>query len=144
MASHIATLIFLVLLIPVSIPTILIFYTNNGDSYIVAYIITLIVFWCFIIYTQLFLLTGTQAATYDLVNNKKTENVFTATFSQFINHRGWRFFTTYLLTTIFNILWFLLFFIPGCVKGLAYSQSLYIIQDVIDNGTSMTPGKQLP
>lgn len=138
MASHIAAVISLILLIPVSIPIALIFCTNNGDSYIIAYIIALVVFCCFITYTQLFLLTGIQAATYDLVNDKKTENVFQATFSQFINHRGWRFFTTYFLTTILNILWFLLFFIPGCIKGLAYSQSLYIIQDAVDNGIPMT------
>lgn len=90
------------------------------------------------IYAQLFLLTGIQAATYDLVNGKKTENFFMATFSQFINHRGWRFFKTWLLSTVFNILWFLIFFIPGWIKGLAYSQSLYIIQDAADNETSIT------
>ena len=90
------------------------------------------------IYAQLFLQTGIQAATYDLINDKKTDNVFAATFSQFIHHRGWRFFKTWLLSTVFNILWFLLFFIPGWIKALAYSQSLYIIQDAIDNGTPMT------
>lgn len=111
---------------------------NTGANSILSLIfIVTIVLWV-IIYAHLFLLTGIQAATYDLVNGKKTDNVFAATFSQFIHHRGWRFFKTWLLSIVFNTLWFFLFIIPGWIKALAYSQSLYIIQDAIDNGTPMT------
>lgn len=117
--------------------TLFTFKPDNDGVYVflgIFIIVLLFIIAC----VQLFFLTGIQAATYDLTNGRKTENFFMATFSQFKNHRGWRFFTTWLLTIIFNILWFLLFFIPGWIKALAYSQSLYIIQDAVDNGTPMT------
>ena len=39
---------------------------------------------------------------------------------------------TYLLMVIFIILWTLLFIIPGIIKGLAYSQTFYILADKPD------------
>ncbi|MFP7774406.1 DUF975 family protein [Ligilactobacillus sp. LYQ112] len=126
--------------------TLLILKPVNDDFYGILGIFILIIFPIFLftmVYVLLFLLTGIQAATYDLVSGKKTDNVFAATFSQFIHHRGWRFFKTWLLSLVFNTLWSFLFLIPGWIKGLAYSQSLYIIQDAIDNGTSMTARKAI-
>ena len=140
-ASNIMVFVGYMLFTVALILTLLILKPVNDGSYAILVIFILILFPIFLftlVYVQLFLLTGMQAATYDLVNGKKTDNVFAATFSQFIHHRGWRFFKTWLLSTVFNILWFLLFFIPGWIKALAYSQSLYIIQDAIDNGTPMT------
>lgn len=144
-ASNITVAAGYVLLLITSFPAIFIFNPDNGGLYVFLGIFMIIAAILLFIITcvQLFLQTGMQAATYDLVNGKKTDNVFAATFSQFIHHRGWRFFKTWLLSTVFNILWFLLFFIPGWIKALAYSQSLYIIQDAIDNGTPMTANEAI-
>ncbi|TYR78833.1 DUF975 family protein [Priestia megaterium] len=35
----------------------------------------------------------------------------------------------YILMTIYTLLWFLLLIVPGIIKGIAYSQSYYILKD---------------
>ena len=95
------------------------------------------------IFAQTFLLTGLVAATYDLINGKKTNNAWGAAFSQFKNNRSGYFITTWFLFTVRCILWSLLLFIPGLIKGLAYSQALYIMQDAVDDKTPMTANEAI-
>lgn len=95
------------------------------------------------IFAQTFLLTGFISATYDLINGKKTNNAWGAAFSQFKNNRSGYFITTWFLSTVRCILWSLLLFIPGLIKGLAYSQALYIMQDAVDDKAPMTANEAI-
>lgn len=81
---------------------------------------------------------GLLSATYDLINDKKTDNVFMAAFSQFTGQRAGRIFGTWLLSFVFQFLWSLLFVIPGWIKAFSYSQAIYIAQDAADAGKVMT------
>lgn len=85
-----------------------------------------------------FLSLGLLSAMYDLVNDKKTDNVFMAAFSQFTGQRAGRIFGTWLLSYVFQFLWTLLFVIPGWIKTFSYSQAIYIAQDAADAGKVMT------
>lgn len=85
-----------------------------------------------------FLTVGLLSAMYDLVNDKKTDNVFMAVFSQFNGQRAGRLFETWLLSYVFQFLWSLLFVIPGWIKMFSYSQVIYIAQDAADAGKTMT------
>ena len=85
-----------------------------------------------------FLSLGLLSATYDLVNDKKTDNVFMATFSQVKGQRAGLIFSTWILSYIFQTLWMFLLVIPGIIKGIAYSQAIYIAQDAADAGKAMT------
>ena len=129
-----------VLLLITSFPAVFVFNPDNGGLYaflgifmIIAAILSFI-----IVCAQLFLQTGMQAATYDLVNGKKTDNVLRPPLANLSTTGAGASLRRGFYPQSFNILWFLLFFIPGWIKALAYSQSLYIIQDAIDNGTPMT------
>ena len=59
--------------------------------------------------------------------NRYMGGSFTNLFSGF--KKFGKFFSTYLLTKVLTFLWSLLFIIPGIIKGLAYSQALYIMHD---------------
>ncbi|MFP7774405.1 DUF975 family protein [Ligilactobacillus sp. LYQ112] len=85
-----------------------------------------------------FLSLGLLSATYDLVNDKKTDNVFMATFSQIKGQRSGLIFSTWILSFIFQTLWTFLLVVPGIIKGIAYSQAIYIAQDAADDGKTMT------
>ncbi len=60
-------------------------------------------------------------------------------------------FVTYILVTVFIILWSLLLIIPGLIKGLAYSMTFYILADnpemkplqAIEESRKMMDGKKL-
>ncbi|MBY6037267.1 DUF975 family protein [Fictibacillus nanhaiensis] len=41
---------------------------------------------------------------------------------------------TYLVMMVYTLLWFLLLIIPGIIKGLAYSQTYYVLKDQPDIG----------
>lgn len=43
-------------------------------------------------------------------------------------------FLTYLMTLIFNSLWYLLLIVPGIIKGYSYSMTAYILKDMMDAG----------
>lgn len=43
-----------------------------------------------------------------------------------------------MLMFIYTILWSLLFFIPGVIKALSYSQAIYIYRDHLDQGTRIS------
>lgn len=50
-------------------------------------------------------------------------------FDGYKDGRWGRIFTTYLLVEVYTLLWALLFIIPGIIKGLAYSQTGFILKD---------------
>jgi uncharacterized membrane protein len=81
-------------------------------------------------YIVSFLTTG--ALTYGLYNyyldiSRGEHPSFSSFFSGF-NHFG-RTFLLYLLSTIFFLLWYLLFIVPGIIALLRYSQAYYILRD---------------
>lgn len=89
---------------------------------------------------------GLVIATYDLIQGNPEKRVFAAAFSQFTSthpHRTSRVLSTWLLTTIYENLWTLLFLIPGIVKSYSYSQAVYIIIDYADQGIEMTPNEAI-
>ncbi len=63
-----------------------------------------------------------------LVRNEKAN--LGAMFEGFYDY--WRVFLTLLLQGIYTLLWTLLLIIPGVIKGLAYSQTVYILKDFPD------------
>lgn len=64
----------------------------------------------------------------------KENNYFTAMFSAFTRDRILPVFINWLLSTIFICLWSLLLIVPGIIKTLAYSQSKFIVKDMVDSG----------
>lgn len=64
----------------------------------------------------------------------KENNYFTAMFSAFTRDRILPVFINWLLSTIFICLWSLLLIVPGIIKTLAYSQSQFIVKDMVDSG----------
>lgn len=62
----------------------------------------------------------------DLIRGKRGK--ISDLFMPFSNHY-WTVFATMILQSIFVFLWSLLFVIPGIIKGLAYSQSMFILKD---------------
>lgn len=64
----------------------------------------------------------------------KENNYFTAMFSAFTRDRILPVFINWLLSTIFICLWSLLLIVPGIIKTLAYSQSKFIVKDLVDSG----------
>lgn len=64
----------------------------------------------------------------------KESNYFTAIFSAFTRDRILPVFINWLLSTIFICLWSLLLIVPGIIKTLAYSQSQFIVKDMVDSG----------
>lgn len=63
----------------------------------------------------------------------KENNYFTAMFSAFTRDRILPVFINWLLSTIFICLWSLLLIVPGIIKTLAYSQSKFIVKDMVDS-----------
>ncbi|MGP3640768.1 DUF975 family protein [Lentilactobacillus hilgardii] len=82
------------------------------------------------------LLTGIQFASIDLIRNKTTfDQPVNKSFTIFNN--GDYFIGTImigLITSILTFLWSLLLFIPGIIKGYAYSQAIFIYRDALDKG----------
>lgn len=71
----------------------------------------------------------------DLADDGTRENnYFTAMFSAFTRDRILPVFINWLLSTIFVCLWSLLLIVPGIIKSLAYSQSQFIVKDMVDSG----------
>ena len=64
----------------------------------------------------------------------KENNYFTALFAAFTRDRILPVFINWLLSTIFICLWSLLLIVPGIIKTLAYSQSQFIVKDMVDSG----------
>lgn len=96
------------------------------------------------------LITAGYAFTFlDLVAGKKETNYFSAMFSAFTNSRLLPVFLTWLLQTIFVLLWTILLIVPGIIKALAYSQAFFIAKDMVDSGRevqateAITKSKQL-
>lgn len=77
---------------------------------------------------------GYAFAFLDLVAGKKETNYFSAMFSAFTNRRLLPVFLTWLLQTIFVLLWTILLIVPGIIKALAYSQAFFIAKDMVDSG----------
>lgn len=46
----------------------------------------------------------------------------------------WGAFALQIITSVFTILWSVLLLVPGIIKGLAYSQAIYIYRDYLDQG----------
>lgn len=83
--------------------------------------------------------TGVLYALLDLVDTGKNEsNYFSAMFSAFTKDRAIPVFLNWLLSTIFISLWTLLLVVPGIIKAIAYSQSQYIVKDMVDSGQDLT------
>lgn len=68
---------------------------------------------------------------------RKESNYFTAMFSAFTKGRLVPVFLTWLFSSIFTTLWTILLIVPGIIKSLAYSQSQYIVKDMVDSGQSV-------
>lgn len=75
----------------------------------------------------------------DLNHGQLEKNYFTAMFSSFTHNRFVPVFMNWLLATLFTILWSLLLVIPGIIKALAYSQSFYIVKDMVESGQDVQP-----
>ena len=69
---------------------------------------------------------------------RKESNYFAAMFSAFTKGRLLPVFLTWLLSSIFTALWAILLIVPGLIKSLAYSQSQYIVKDMVDSGQNVT------
>lgn len=83
--------------------------------------------------------TGVLYTLLDLVDTGKNEsNYFSAMFSAFTKDRVIPVFLNWLLSTIFISLWTLLLVVPGIIKAIAYSQSQYIVKDMVDSGQDLT------
>lgn len=79
----------------------------------------------------------------NLLNNHQRVNYYSAMFTAFSDHQAMPVFINLLLTSIFTFLWSLLFVIPGIVKGLAYSQSFFIIKEARQNGQTLAPSEAI-
>ncbi|WP_051523420.1 DUF975 family protein [Ligilactobacillus hayakitensis] len=67
----------------------------------------------------------------DFVEGKREENYFAAVFSGFTKGRFTNTLLTNILVSVFTVLWTLLLVIPGIIKSLAYSQTFYILKDMM-------------
>lgn len=67
----------------------------------------------------------------DFVDGKREENYFAAVFSGFTKGRFVNTLLTNVLVDVFTALWMLLLVIPGIIKSLAYSQTFYILKDMM-------------
>ena len=82
-----------------------------------------------------------------LVDGKKPE--LGDLFAEFSNF--WASFKVTFLTGLFTALWSLLFYIPGIIKGLSYSQAMYILaenpgigaREAIDRSKAMMEGHKM-
>lgn len=85
------------------------------------------------------LMVGYAYTFLDLNHGILEKNYFTAMFSGFTHNRFVPVFLNWLLSTLFITLWTLLLIIPGIIKALAYSQSYYIIKDMLESGQEVQP-----
>lgn len=76
----------------------------------------------------------------NLLRNKK-DTFFNKTFSAFTHDRFVPELLTYLLTTLYELLWTLLFIIPGIIKSYSYALTPYIINDLVASGQEVHPNQ---
>lgn len=67
-------------------------------------------------------------------NRPQNEKPYVAAFSVFTENRFGPECITFILTSIFTILWSLLLIIPGIIKSYSYSMSAYIVNDMVASG----------
>jgi len=85
----------------------------------------------FLHFLAMFLISGPLSFGYAWfhLDIKRSENLSVKTLFHGFTMKYVRNILTYFLITLFTILWTLLLIIPGIIKGLAYSMTLFILRD---------------
>lgn len=76
----------------------------------------------------------------NLLRGKK-DTFFNKTFSAFTQNRFVPELLTYLLSTLYTLLWTLLLIVPGIVKGYSYALAPYIVNDLVASGQEVHPNQ---
>ena len=88
---------------------------------------------------SLIIVPSTYIAFLKLIDGKKISNYFSALFSSCVSKKFGPITLNYLLSQIFTFFWSLLFVIPAFIKIYSYFQAIYIANDLVEAGETVSP-----